>query len=87
MLIKPNGAVSLGRVLVFLFGLEILVLMPFIVIYNTIKKPDSTTALIAAIAYLAFFTILFCALIYNKTIDAKIDRQGFTIGVKDGEQK
>lgn len=86
MLKKRENAFSLGRVLVFLFGIEILVLVPFMVVYDMIKNAGAT-AVVSLIAFLIFFAVLFCALIYNKTVDAKIDKQSVGISVKDGEQK
>ena len=77
MLLKPNGAMSLGRVLVFLFGLEVLLLTPYVVYIGKENAPY--------VAFLIFFAGLFCALIYNKVVDAKAG--AFGLGVKEGEQK
>ena len=86
MLKKKENAFSLGRVLIFLFGMEILILVPFVVIYDMIKNVG-TTAVVCLIAFLIFFAVMFCALIWDKTVGAKIDRQSVSIDVKDGENK
>lgn len=75
MLQKPNGAMSLGRVLVFLFGLEVLVLTPYVIYVGKENAPY--------VAFLVFFAFLFCALIYNKQVDGKF----LSISAKDGDTK
>lgn len=66
---------SLGRVLVFLFGIEILIMTPYILYVGKENAPFTM--------FLIFFAGLFCALIYNKTVDSKI----LNITVKDGDNK
>lgn len=72
---KANGAMSLGRVLVFLFGLEILILTPYILIVGKENAPF--------VAFLVFFGFLFTALIFNKVVDSKY----LSISIKDGDKK
>lgn len=73
MLRKPNGAMGLGRVLIFLFGLEILAIVPYITIFQGF--PFSL--------FLAFFALLFLLVIYSKSVDAKIDGRAVSLSVKD----
>jgi len=68
---KPNGAMGLGRVLIFLFGLELLVLTPWIVITGKDNSPYVATWI--------FFLILFLAVVYSKVLDSKY----LSISVKD----
>lgn len=72
---KPNGAMSLGRVLVFLFGAEVLILTPYTIVIGKENAPF--------VAFLVFFAFLFCALIYNKVVDSKY----LSISAKEGEKK
>lgn len=72
---KPSGAMSLGRVLVFLFGLEVLLLTPYIMIVGKENAPF--------VAFLVFFAFLFTALIFNKVVDSKY----LSISVKDDDKK
>lgn len=73
MLCKPSGAMSLGKALIFLFGLEILVMIPYITIIQGF--PFSL--------FLAFFFLLFIVVVYSKTVDAKIDGRAVSVTVKD----
>lgn len=75
MLQKPDGAMSLGRVLVFLFGLEALILTPYVVYVGKENAPY--------VAFLVFFAFLFCALIYNKKVDGKF----LSISARDDDVK
>ena len=77
MLRKPNGAMGLGRVLIFLFGLEILAIVPYITIFKGFEFW----------IFLAFFTLLFLLVIYSKNVDAKIDGRAVSISVKDEVNK
>lgn len=72
---KPSGAMSLGRVLVFLFGLEALLLTPYILI---VGKENAVY-----VVFLVFFAFLFCALIFNKVVDSKY----ISISTKEGDKK
>ena len=75
MLCKQNGAMSLGRVLIFLFGLEILAIIPIITIWRNFSFW----------IFLVFFFVLFLSVIYSKTVDAKIEKDSLSVNVKDGE--
>lgn len=72
---KPTGAMSLGRVLVFLFGIEVLILTPYILVVGKENAPF--------VAFLVFFGFLFTALIFNKMVDSKY----LSITIKDGDKK
>lgn len=72
---KPTGAMSLGRVLIFLFGTEILVLTPYVVFVGKENAPY--------VAFLVFFLVLFLSVIYSKIVDSKY----LSISLKDGGTK
>lgn len=72
---KQNGAMSLGRVMVFLFGLEILILTPWVLVVGKENAPF--------VAFLVFFAVLFAALIFNKVVDSKF----LTVEVKEEGKK
>lgn len=60
---REDGAMSLGRVLVFVFGVEIAAVAPYLLIMCK-ASPEF-------VAFLIFFSFLFCSLIYNKKVDSK----------------
>ena len=72
---KPTGAMSLGRVLIFLFGAEILVITPWVVFVGKENAPY--------VAFLVFFLVLFLSVIYSKIVDSKY----LSFSVKDGDDK
>lgn len=60
---REDGAMSLGRVLIFVFGAEIAVIAPYILVMCK-TSPEF-------VAFLVFFAFLFCALIWKKKVDSK----------------
>ena len=60
---KPNGAMGLGRVLIFLFGVELLILTPIVVLVGRDNHPYVATWI--------FFLVLFLAVIYSKVVDSR----------------
>ena len=72
---KPNGAISLIRVLILLYGIEVAGLIPYVVI-----KGEENPVLISV---LTFYIIMVFAGVYGKVIDSKY----LSIGIKDGDSK
>ena len=72
---KPTGAIGLGRVLIFLFGAEILVMTPYVIFVGKENAPY--------VAFLVFFLVLFLSVIYSKIVDSKY----LSISLKDGDDK
>lgn len=72
---KPNGAISLMRVLILLYGVELAGLIPYVVI-----KAEENPVLVSV---LVFYSIMVFAGVYGKVVDSKY----LSIGIKDGESK
>lgn len=70
---KPNGAIGLGKVLIFLFGLEILAIVPYITLFLGFEFWQ----------FLVFFGVLFLLVVYSKSVDAKIDGRAVSLSVKN----
>lgn len=66
---REDDAISLGRVMIFLFGVELAILIPVVLVWLLCLK--STQILTAFGLVLGFWLVLFFAGIHNKKIECQ----------------
>lgn len=71
---KPNLVMSMAKVLIFIFGIEVAILTPYVI---WIGKEN-----LAYNSFLLFFLAAFLTAVCSKVVDSKY----LSIGVKDGEK-